>query len=187
MSTLTPQECKLRHQNKRFIMMYCLDANIFLTPWNEIYPMDIFPSLWKKLAVNKQHLVIPKPIFNEIDPIAPHHKKLTNTHLEQIYPLRMWLEQTGFTVREINTQDENCAIELRKTYEVEKNSKGIGHNDTLLIAYAHRTKNTIVTYEKFQENNPSKKKNFKIPLVCKIEKIECISFVDMIKKLGIKL
>ena len=164
-------------------MKFCLDANIFITNWNDRYPIDRFPSLWKKLADQKNKIVIIQPVFDEIDPVS-NFKKLS-TEARKKYPLRTWLEQS-FTPSKIDGKDEQKALELRKIYEVNNNSSGLSETDTLLVAYSNnRQGHIVVTYEKEQTEPPSKKYNTKIPLACKNIGQPCISFVDMLKKINI--
>ena len=33
--------------------MFCLDANVFIQGWYQIYPPDLFPDTWKLLVANK--------------------------------------------------------------------------------------------------------------------------------------
>ena len=35
-------------------MIYCIDANALITPWNEVYSIRILPSLWEKLVEHKK-------------------------------------------------------------------------------------------------------------------------------------
>lgn len=35
--------------------MFCLDANVFIAAWYQLYPPDLFPRVWELLATNKNH------------------------------------------------------------------------------------------------------------------------------------
>lgn len=70
------------------------------------------------------------------------------------------------------------ALELRKKYEVdpEVESKGINYNDSLLIARAKNHNLIVVTYEGVQHKDPNMSlSNYRIPLVCKEEGVDCIA------------
>lgn len=59
-------------------------------------------------------------------------------------------------------------------------------NDITLIAYAMVTGKTVVTFEGEQPQKPGKKCNYKIPLICHEQSVECINFVAMLDRLGIR-
>ena len=92
---------------------YCVDANSFITSWNTVYPVNVFPSLWPQIAKHQ--------------------------------------------------------------------------NDIALIAYAKNESKTVVTLEAQQPQKPGKKCNYKIPLVCDEQKVDCISFITMLERLGIEI
>ncbi|MDI6782030.1 MAG: DUF4411 family protein [bacterium] len=56
---------------------YCVDANIFIAPRYNGYPLHIFPSLWKHLSERRSDIILIEPIFDEIEPISPADKKLS--------------------------------------------------------------------------------------------------------------
>ena len=79
-------------------------------------------------------------------------------------------------------------MKLEKEYQIRKDSKrGVDENDLKLIAYAMLYEKTVVTEEGKQHNKPEKKYNSKIPLVCKEQGVECINFVEMLRRLDIKI
>jgi len=43
--------------------LYCLDANVFITPWVKDYPISIFPTLWKQICNHKEKFIILKNIY----------------------------------------------------------------------------------------------------------------------------
>ena len=67
------------------------------------------------------------------------------------------------------------------------NPKGANQNDITLIAYAKVKEKTVVTFEEEQPQKPGKKKNYKIPLICNEQGVECIKFVTMLDRLGIRI
>ena len=60
-------------------------------------------------------------------------------------------------------------------------------NYIALIAYAKYESKTVVTLEAKQLQKPEKKCNYKIPLVCDEQQVECISFITMLERLGIEI
>ncbi len=167
---------------------FCLDANIFLTAWEKSgYPINVFPSLWKQLALLKDDIILIKPIFNEIDPISPADKKIDLLKKREKYPLRMWLEDNKFIETPVSGNVESTSLDLEMQYEIQEVSKGAGQNDITLIAYAKMNNKTIVTLEGKQAQIPKEKHNYKIPLICKQQGVDCIDFVTMLSQLGIKI
>ena len=76
---------------------------------------------------------------------------------------------------------------MERKYQIRNNSKGVGKNDLKLIVYAKLCRKTVVTEEGKQPGKPKEKYNSKIPLVCKEQGVECINFVEMLKRLDIKI
>ncbi len=156
---------------------FCVDANVFITPWNTDYPMDIFPSLWEALAQHKENIVLIKPIYDEIDPLTTGKRG----------KLRQWLLKNKFMPIPVDENIQDISIKFENEYQINEKSRGVGKNDLMLIAYAHKEEGTVVTFETKQAQAPDKKKNYKIPLVCKEKDTACITFVEMLRKLGIQV
>ena len=166
---------------------YCVDANIFITAWYKSYPIDIFSSLWEQISKCRNDIILIKPIFNEIEPISPSDKKLSKEKKIAKYPLRIWMEENRFDATEINDDTSSESLALEKKYEIHSESTGAGQNDITLIAYAKIMGKTIVTFESEQPQKPVKKNKYKIPLICQEQNVECIDFIKMLQKLGIRV
>lgn len=166
---------------------YCIDANIFITAWNVSHPMDVFPGLWRKLAVHRTDMVLIKPIYDQIDPLSPADKNKTAHEKRDKYPLRTWMIDNHFTIAPIDESVERFSLSLERTYEVRDRSGGVDENDIKLIAYAKVNDKIVVTTEEKQPNEPKKKYNYKIPLVCDEQDVQCIDFVEMLRRLNIQI
>lgn len=166
---------------------YCVDANVFITAWHVNYPLNVFPSLWEELARKRDKIILIKPIFDEIEPVPSSDAKLDIAKKRNKYPVRMWLEENSFTETPINDDINKTSLELERKYEIDDISKGAGSKDILLISYAKKKDKIIVTLEGNQAQKPTEKYNYKIPLICSEENIECINFVQMLERLGIKI
>ncbi len=163
---------------------YCLDSNIFITAWDDHYPIQIqeFGKLWDRLAIlkNANRIILIDPMLKEIK---------ANKLKKETLPLRKWLEDNRFEGMSIDLEDKNFAFSLRREYQVKipskKHPKGVNFNDTILVAYAHnrRENHVVVTYEAKQPNYIEHQGTKKIPLVCKEKGVECITFVEMLKEL----
>lgn len=188
---------------------YCIDASAFIAAWNVSHPIDVFPSLWSQLANRRDDMVLLKPIFDEIDPISQQDRNKTEKEKADKYPLRMWMINNQFMPTPLGESTENRDLELfyasqspphisevdieresfklETEYKIANNSRGVGEKDLKLIAYAKLYRKTVVTAEGKQHNKLEKKCNSKIPLVCKEQGVKCINFVEMLKRLGIKI
>ncbi|MGU9951439.1 MAG: DUF4411 family protein [Gammaproteobacteria bacterium WSBS_2016_MAG_OTU1] len=83
----------------------------------------------------------------------------------------------------IDSADEEATLLLRKEYQVKEVSRGIGFNDTILVAYTCRRQHVVVTYEAKQLKYTGHQWNKKIPLVCEEQGVKCITFVEMLKEI----
>ena len=165
---------------------YCIDTSAFIAAWNVSHPIDVFPSLWSQLANRRGDMVLMKPIFDEIDPISQQDRNKTEEEEADKYPLRMWINSQFKSILVDSIEDR--ALELEREYQIRRNSKkGVNENDLKLIAYAKLFDKTVVTEEREQPEKPPDKYNYKIPLVCAEQGVECINFVKMLRRLDIKI
>lgn len=166
---------------------YCLDANIFISAWNSRYPLMVFPSLWEQLAQCRNDLVLIKPVFDEIDPVSSADTKMPLSKKREKYPLRVWMMENHFEATAITDEINAVSLELEKAYETNNDPKGANQNDITLIAYAKVEIKTVVTFEENQPQKPGKKNNYKIPLICDEQGVECIKFVTLLERLDIRI
>lgn len=167
-------------------MKYCLDANIFLAgSAGQRYQQEVFPSLWAAIAPLQTHIVLVKPIYDEIEPASSADMKKPDS--EQKYPVRTWLLKHGFKATPLGQVEESISLELEKKYEYKEKSKGVSLADIALISYAKHCRYTLVTLEARQKDEPKEKYNYKIPLVCEKEGVKCINFVEFLIEFNITL
>ena len=166
---------------------YCADANIFITAWYKSYPPRIFSPIWNQIALHRNDIVLIKPVFDEIEPIPSSDRKLAIDTIKEKYPLRVWMEETRFAVPDISDEVNAVSLDLEREYETDNDSKGAGQIDITLIAYAKLTGKTVVTLEAEQNQKPGKKFNYKIPLICQEQGVDCITFIDMLDQLDIRI
>ena len=158
---------------------YCLDANVLITAWHQLYPIDVFPSLWKKISGNKEKLILIESVFKEIEPFSGNKAE------NEKYPLRMWLLNEKFKPVPVIEEIQSEALLLEKAYETKRIGKGANETDILLIAYAKMFDKQIVSLEAQQKQHPKNKSDYKIPLICEKENVQCIDFVKLLQKLKI--
>lgn len=166
---------------------YCVDANVFITAWHSLYHVNIFPSLWKQLAASRDEIIIIKPVYDEIEPISSSDSKIGIIQKREKYPVRMWLEENQFVETPINDDVNILSLDLEKMYEIHDTSKGAGQTDITLISFSKISKKTVVTLESEQKQKPKEKYNYKIPLICDEQGVECINFIEMLTKLFIRI
>ena len=167
-------------------MSYCIDANVFITVWHVTYPRKIFPSLYRAME-NKLlgNIILIKPVFDEIEPVSGRKE---TQRLKQEHPVRMWLkEDMGINETPIDDRVRQKALELMAKYETDEHSRGADEKDVTLIAFALLSNHTVVTLEEKQKQPPAKKSNYKIPLICQEENVECINFVDLLGRCNIEV
>lgn len=167
-------------------MSYCIDANVFITVWHVTYPREIFPTLYGAME-NKlpSNIILIKPVFDEIEPVSGRKDR---QKLKEEHPVRMWLkEEMGINETVIDDKVRQKALELMAKYETDEHSKGADEKDVVLIAFALLGNHTVVSLEAKQKQPPAKKSNYKIPLICEKENVECISFVDLLGRCNIKV
>ncbi|TVQ22667.1 MAG: DUF4411 family protein [Spirochaetaceae bacterium] len=167
--------------------MFCLDANVFMEAWNFTYPPRIFRPLWELIAVHADQMVLIRPVFEEIEPISSSDRQLSREQRAAKYPVRTWIEDTGFNIPDIDETVSNLSIRLERSYEIIPESKGAGQVDITLIAYAKIAGGIVVTMEAVQHQAPAKRSNYKIPLVCSEEGVACIDFVQLLDAIGINM
>ena len=157
---------------------YCIDANILLTGWRKngsnSYCPDVFPTLWDRLLGHKKQIILIKPMYDEICGQSDQDD------------IAKWTSQ-NFSPLPVTDKVKSEYLKLTNTYETKESGSGANSNDMLLITYAKLTDNTVVTFENKQPNEPGEKSRYRIPLICKKEKVNCIDFIDMLRNLGIKV
>ena len=166
---------------------YCVDANVFITAWHVSYPPRIFSPIWNQIVQHRAEIVLIKPVFDEIEPISSSDCKLAIDKRREKYPLRVWLEESRFAVPDISNEVNALSLDFEREYETDNDSRGAGRIDITLIAYAKLTGKTIVTLEVEQNQKPGKKFNYKIPLICQEQGVDCKTFIDMLDQLDIRI
>ena len=159
---------------------YIIDSNIFITAHRQIYPFDVAPSFWEKLAEKASSKIIiieavEKEILKGQDLLAEWYEK----------------EKTNFQVLGIPDQEVIKAyqkiitsINDNKQYKQSAKEEYASLTDSWLCAYGLAYGETIVTLEKYDSEI---KKRIKIPNVCREFEIEYIDLLQFMRELGIKL
>ena len=152
-------------------MIYCIDTSAWLDGWARDYPPDVFPSLWDKLAecVAAGVLKCSEEVYVELE------KKDDG--------LYDWLKERKEVVVPIDEEIQATVLELLALYpRLVDTHRNRSQADPFVIATAERLHAVVVTGEKPR----GKLDTPKIPDVCEVRKLRCISFLDMHRQLGWK-
>lgn len=164
-------------------MLYLLDADTLITSSNKIYKMSRFMPFWMWLLemATKGSLKIPHEQFDEIAAGNKKDDPLVNWLTQKEVSSAMVLDEEVDSKLLANTIITGYAPDLSEVELVE-----IG-KDPFLIAYASlNPPNRCVV--SFENSKPGKKRaNSKIPDVCKIAGVRCITIFEMLEELDFKL
>ena len=158
---------------------YVIDTSS-LIELHKKYPIDVFPTLWKKVEdlINKGVLISHREVLKEI--------------IKQDDSLKKWvLSQKNFFKRITKKQMSIVKEILNKYPQLIKPNNESGGADPFLIALAVESgiskqkelfpsikRKLIVTEEKMRGNR------IRIPFVCNDYKIDCIDVIEMYREEG---
>lgn len=152
-------------------MIYSIDTSAWLDGWARDYPPDVFPSLWDKLAecVATGALKCSEEVYVELE------KKDDGIH--------DWLKARKEVVVPITEDVQAIVAELLSEYpRLVDTHKNRSQADPFVIATAESLGAVVVTGEKAR----GKLDTPKIPDVCEVRQIRCITFLEMLRELGWK-
>lgn len=155
-------------------MIYCIDTSAWLDGWARDYPPEVFPSLWEKLAESIEAGVLrcSEEVYVEIE------KKDDGLH--------DWLRARKATVVvPIDREIQASVLELLAAYpRLVDTHRNRSQADPFVIATAERLgKDTVVVTG---EKPRGKLDTPKIPDVCGVRGLRCITLLDMLRELGWK-
>ncbi|MBU7032809.1 MAG: DUF4411 family protein [Theionarchaea archaeon] len=155
---------------------YIIDSSS-LIELNRHNPMDIYPTVWKKIEslIEKKSLVAPREVLYEIkvggdqliDWVRQQKDFFVDPTPQQIILVREILEKYPAIVKSYRRYDADpwiIALAIEKT---------MNPQETLI-----HIKKIIITEEKLRGNK------IKIPLICREYGIDCIAVLEMFKMEG---
>jgi predicted nucleic acid-binding protein len=150
-------------------MIYCVDTSAWLDGWARDYPPDVFPSLGDKLAE-----CILAGIVRCSEEVYVELEKKDDA-------LRDWLKARKQVIVPIDEKIQIIVAELLAAYpRLVDTHRNRSQADPFVIATAESLGGIVVTGEKPR----GKLDTPKIPDVCEVRKLRCISFLDMLRELG---
>ena len=150
-------------------MAFCVDTSGWLDGWRRNYPPDVFKSLWVKIEalVDEGEIIASEEVYMELA------KKDDDLH--------EWIQaRKSMLVRPEVRIQERVAELLSKYPRLVATLKGRSQADPFVIATAIEHRAVVVTGESMGTAERPR-----IPFVCQAEGIRCISFLDMIRELGL--
>ncbi len=151
---------------------YSFDTSAFIEPWVRHYPFDVAPSLWKRLdALAKQGVIVAaSEVRHEI---AKKHDVLHE-----------WLAVRDHFFREPTTQVQHEVRAIVNTHQrLLGQTRHWSGADAWVIAEARASGHSVVTYEQWDPASRS----IKIPDVCHDLGVECLTFVEFMRRCKITL
>lgn len=154
-------------------MSYCIDSSAWLDGWTRDYPQEVFPSLWEKLAeaVDEGLLRCSEEVYVEIKKKDDGLHDCLKARKRVLVPID---EEIQATVMEL-------LAEYPRLVDTHRNRS---QADPFVIATAERLgpDTAVVTGEKPR----GKLDKPKIPDVCEVRGVRCITFLDMLRELDFK-
>jgi hypothetical protein len=146
---------------------YCFDTSAFLEGWVRLYPYDVFPALWDNLEklIEAQIAISSEEVYNEI-------ARKEDTLLDWVKNRRNMFAQIDIP------QQEAVAKILSECPRLVDTKRGKSSGDPWVIALAMITQTAVVTAERISGsvNSP------RIPDVCQLYGIRCITLLDLIRE-----
>jgi hypothetical protein len=150
--------------------IYCVDTSGWLDGWVRDYPPDVFPSVWEKLSdcIASGTIKCSEEVYVELD------KKDDEIH--------KWIMARKTVLVPIDEAIQRVVSELLAAHpRLVDTHRNRSQADPFVIATAQVLGAVVVTGEK-----RGKLDSPKIPDVCEIRNIRCITFLDMLRELGWK-
>lgn len=145
--------------------VYCFDTSALVAAWDERYPIDIFPWLWRGIAhqIVMETLILPDEVETELE----KKSKEVSAWLRDAGPGIIATDNAIFAeAQSIIASHPRLVMERKRSYAA----------DPFVIALARVRRATVVT----EEGRGSISKP-KIPDVCADRRVRCISLLEFIR------
>ena len=151
-------------------MPFCVDTSAWMDGWQRYYPVDVFPSLWARLEekIATGHVICSEEVYVELAKKDDDLHKWIQARKEMLLPLTEPIQQE--------------AVRLLSQYpRLVDTLRGRSKADPFVVASAIVFGAVVVTGE-VRTGSLDKPR---IPDVCGDKGIRCISFLQMIRELGL--
>ena len=149
-------------------MTYVLDTNVFITAQNCHYPFDVCPAFWDWLVVERKN--------NNVISIHAVKDELRDDDIKR------WVKANPsfFDVNDDTyLKDIASWVNAEERFDDAHIAHFLKKADPRLISYAKVKGGVVVTHERPEPNS----KKVKIPDVCKIFEVRCVSPFQMLADL----
>ena len=149
--------------------VYSLDTSSLIAAFHEWYPINNFPTLWRKIEelIRDNRLKMSEVVFEE----AMRDEEI-----------KEWCDQRKLKRYLNSVSDESVQAKVKEVQSTFPGlvdaRRGKSEADPWVIALAMATPNAIVT----TQESPGSETKPKIPDVCTYFDVECIKIVDLIKR-----
>lgn len=155
-------------------MLYSFDASSIIYFFDN-YPMTN-PNLqmlwnWFEEKIISKEFVISKRAYEEVE-----HK--TSDEFIEWFKIIEKIEDTFEDLYESQYVKDSLEID-----EDDYHPKGVGENDIFIVVISKRIGAILVSDEGIQPKLPTIKKKYKIPAVCKLDRVDlkCINFANLLR------
>lgn len=147
-------------------MKYSVDTSSLIESWYRRYPIDIFPSFWHKMSdvIQKKIIVAQQLVIEEIE--------------QKDDDLHQWIKNHNALQVPFDEEVQKIVGKLLEGYPRLVGRHQAFGADVFVIGLAKQHDLTVITEE--QAGSATKPK---IPFVCGLEKIPCITMVEFIREI----
>jgi hypothetical protein len=150
-------------------MPFCVDTSGWLDGWRRNYPPDVFPTLWRRI----EELIDAGTIMASEEVYVELAKKDDDLHA--------WIQRRKVMLVPPDEAIQRKVSELLGKYpRLVDTLKGRSQADPFVIATAIERDAVVVTGELTGTSQKPK-----IPYVCQVENVRCITFLEMIRELNL--
>ena len=146
---------------------YVLDTSALIAAWVRLYPPEHFPNFWANLdrMAQQGRVLVPEEVLKEL--------------MKKQDDLLQWVKDREQRVLVHTTRAVMCRVReiLRQYPGLTQPNTGRGKAGPFVIATALQLDLTVVTDEKGGSAHKPK-----IPYVCKVLGVECLTVLDIIQR-----
>lgn len=152
-------------------MSYCVDTSGWLDGWERHYPPDVFPSLWLRLdeLIGAGEIISSEEVYVELQKKADELHDWVKDRKQMLIPL----------TEEIQRRAASLLGEYPRLVDT---LRGRSKADPFVIATAMELDAVIVTGEILT----GKMDKPRIPDICQVKGVRCITFLQLIRELGLR-
>jgi Domain of unknown function (DUF4411) len=152
-------------------MGYCVDTSGWLDGWERHYPPDVFPTLWNKLdeLIDKGEIISSEEVYVELQKKADELHDWVKDRKRMLVPL----------TEDIQRRAAGLLVEYPRLVDT---LRGRSKADPFVIATAMEHDAAVVTGEILT----GKMDKPRIPDICNVKGVRCITFLQLIRELGLR-